>query len=165
MTHSPFDDLFRATERQYTIVPHMLKALAFVESSWNPRAYRFEPLYWERYLKNDSHWSGRDPQEVSASYGLCQLMYPTAVGIGFDGDTERLYNPAINIDLGGRYLRLLLDGVWRDKDAWYDFPISAMDVSLSRYNGGTVGNPRADGTLRNQSYVNKVLAQWEALKA
>lgn len=162
---SPYDDLFRATERQFSIVPNMLKALAFVESSWNPRAYRYEPAFWDHYLKDDPRWSSCDPAQVSASYGLCQLMYTTAVSIGFDGPADRLYNPAINIDLGGRYLRILLDEVWRDKAQWYDFPISAMDCALARFNGGGWRNPGEDGKLRNQSYVNKVTAEWERLKA
>lgn len=163
-TPSPFDDLFRATERQFAIVPYMLKAVAFIESSWNPRAYRFEPAYWDRYLKDDPRWAMRDPREVSASYGLCQLMYPTAVAIGFMGLAEELYNPAINIDLGGKYMRLLLDEAWRDKEHWYDFPISAMDVALARYNGGAWRNPNEAGQLRNQGYVDKVMAEWESIK-
>lgn len=162
---TPYDDLFRATERQYSIVPGILKALAFVESAWNARAYRYEPAFWERYLKNDPRWAERDPREVSASYGLCQLMFTTAVGIGYEGDAEGLYKPATNIDLGGRYLRILLDEVWRDREHWYQFDISAMDCVLSRYNGGAFRNPGEDGKLRNQSYVDKVMAEWEALKA
>jgi soluble lytic murein transglycosylase-like protein len=171
LTISPFDDLFKATERQFSIVTNMLKALARHESrtpghpDWYARAYRYEPAYWERYLKDDPRYATRDPREVSASYGLCQLMYPTAVSLGFGGLAEELYNPAINIDLGGRYLRLLLDEVWRDKSFWYDFEISAMDCALARYNGGAWRNPDVFGHLRNQSYVDKIMAEWERLKA
>jgi soluble lytic murein transglycosylase-like protein len=63
-----------------------IKAVIGVESSYNPRAYRAEPRI------ND------------ASYGLMQLLYRTAVGLGYAGEPEGLFDPGINIDLGSKFL-------------------------------------------------------------
>jgi len=171
MTVSPYDQLFAAAEKRYGIVPNMLKALSRHESrtpgkpDWWPRAYRYEPRYWELFLKDDLRWAGKDPRAISASYGLCQVLYTTAVSMGFDKDPVWLYDPATGIEYGARYLRLVLDQVWREKEHWYQFEISAMDVALARYNGGGYHNPDDQGKLRNQWYVDLIMAEWERLKA
>lgn len=141
------DLVFCSTAKQFGLEKLQLKAVAMVESSLRPRAFRFEQAFWDNYLKNNPIWKDRNPQEVSSSYGLMQIMYTTAVALGFpqDGNPEDLYNPVYNIELGAKLLRQLMDKSY----GWFD-------VSLSRYNGGYGGNPGADGSLRNASYVNKV---------
>jgi len=77
----------------------------------------------------------------------------------FQALAESLYDPETNIIYESRLIRALLDQVWKQglPNIWED--ISAYDFCFARYNGGSVGNPRDDGTLRNQSYVDKV---WRA---
>ena len=62
-----------------------------IESGGNPRAVRYEPRL------ND------------ASYGLGQLLYSTARGLGYAGTPAGLYDPETNIDLIARYHRRNLD--------------------------------------------------------
>lgn len=50
-----------------------------------------------------------EPQINDASYGLGQILYGTARGIGFEGKPDDLYNPEKNIDLVGKYYRYNLD--------------------------------------------------------
>jgi soluble lytic murein transglycosylase-like protein len=154
------DKLFCMNSKKYGIERIWLKAIAVVESSLNPNAYRFEQGYWDRYLKNDPKWNTRDPKEVSASYGLMQLMYTVAWAMGFRGAGKDLFNPVYNIELGARLLGELLKGIKTTKNK----RLLPIQIALARYNGGYKGNPGDDGTLRNQSYVDKVQAAYWTLR-
>jgi soluble lytic murein transglycosylase-like protein len=63
-----------------------IKAVILTESSGNPQAYRYEPKLQD------------------ASYGLMQLLYSTAKGLGYQGPAAGLYDPETNIKLGSRLL-------------------------------------------------------------
>ena len=130
----------------------LLMAVIEVESAGDPKAYRFEPAFWERYLKNNDDWKDRDAKEVSASYGLMQLMYTTAWGLGWRGDGPDLYEPVINIKLGAKLLHDLIKSIAKspDNSLW------PIDIALARYNGGYKNNPDPEGRLRNQGYLDKV---------
>ncbi len=160
------DKVFCMMGKRHSIPKLLLKAVGIAESALRPVAYRFEPKFWENYLMNNPDWKDRDPKEVSASYGICQVLYTTAVMLGFpkNGNAEDLYNPVINIDLGAKLLRRLLDGV-KGEDAVFNYPwLSPLYVALCRYNGGSQGNPSANGTMRNKDYADKVLSIWQDLK-
>lgn len=135
--------------------------MAIVESALDVRAYRHEPMFWERYLKNNDDWKDKDPKIVSSSFGVLQIMFTTAWSLGFRGQAEDLYNPVINIELGAKLMRQLMD---RTKSTTNE-AFWPLDIAICRYNGGSIGNPRSDGTLRNQSYLDKVKAKyWELRK-
>jgi len=146
------DLIFCTIAKKYRLEKTLIKAMAIVESALDVRAYRHEPMFWERYLKNNNSWKNKDSKIVSSSYGLMQLMFTTAWQLGFRGQAEDLYNPVINIELGAKLMRQLIDGVRSslNKRLW------PFDIALARYNGGSRGNPSGNGTLRNQSYVDKV---------
>lgn len=84
-----FDDLINAASVKYGVPVPWIQAVIQTESSWNPQAYRAEP------------------QIGDASYGLMQLLYRTAQGLGFAGPADKLFDPAINIDLGTKLLSQL----------------------------------------------------------
>ena len=153
------DLIFCTMGKKYRIEKTLIKSVATVESALDVRAYRYEPMFWERYLKENDAWKNKDPKIVSASYGLMQLMFTTAWQLGFRGQAEDLYNPVINVELGVKLMRQLLVSIQlQGIDIKYQlWPIKIM---LSRYNGGSRGNPRTDGLLRNQSYVDKVFEVW-----
>jgi soluble lytic murein transglycosylase-like protein len=152
------DLIFCSAAKKYGIEKNLLKAMAVVESALNERAYRHEPMFWERYLKNNDAWKEKDPKIVSSSYGLMQLMFTTAWNLGFRGQAEDLYNPVINVQLGAKLLAQLIDRI----SATTNINLWPVDIALARYNGGSRGNPRVDGILRNQMYVDKVkVAYWE----
>lgn len=77
--------LIRHSAREYNLDPNLIFATIMVESSGNTYAIRHEPRI------ND------------ASYGLGQILYGTARGIGYRGKPEGLFDPATNIDLIARY--------------------------------------------------------------
>lgn len=163
LTIEELDKLFCLYARKYKLKRLLLKAVASVESSLNERAYRFEPGFWERHLKNTPEWSGQDPNVVSASYGLMQLMWTTAWQLGFRGNQEDLWNPVYNVELGAKLIRMLLDNVVSTEHASF-YWLSPLSITLARYNGGGRGNPDTNGELRNQAYVNKVMKRWEDIK-
>lgn len=163
------DKIFCMNARKYGLEKLWLKALGIVESSLNPHAYRYEPAFWERYLKNNPEWKDRDASVVSASWGACQLMFTTAWALGLrtqpdEAMVEDLCNPVINIELGAKLLRQNLDKLYKEK-LKLKFPwLDMFSVSLARYNGGSPGNPSEDGKLRNQAYVDKVVKAWFGLR-
>jgi len=156
---------------KYKLPPLLIKAMCFVESSYEPRAFRHEPAFWTNYLKNNPEWKDKDPAVVSSSYGLMQLMWTTAWGLGFRGTQEDLWKPQTNVDLGTKLLRKLIDEVF-EKVTLREYPwLSPLDIALARYNGGKFKNPISPAALpltrlmnlRNIKYVKNVLKNWEEL--
>lgn len=145
------DLIFCMNAKKYGLEKLQIKSIAIVESSLNPRAYRFEQNFWDLYLKNNPEWKDQDPKIVSASYGILQLMWTTAVSLGFpkDGTPENLFNPVINIELGAKLIRRLMDRNY----GWFD-------VACSCYNAGQGGQPAQDGSIKSIAYVNKVRATY-----
>ena len=154
------DLIFCTIAKKYRLEKTLIKAMAIVESALDVRAYRYEPMFWERYLKNNDAWKDKDPKIVSASYGLMQLMFTTAWQLGFRGQAEDLYNPVINVELGSKLMRQLIAVI----NSSSNISLWPFDIALARYNGGSRGNPQADGSLRNQSYVDKVKAAYWDLR-
>ncbi len=81
-----YDLLILDAARRYNVPESWLRGVIDTESSFNPNAFRAEPRI------ND------------ASYGLMQLLYKTAKGLGYTGEPEGLYDPETNIDLGAKLL-------------------------------------------------------------
>jgi hypothetical protein len=158
------DKLFCVTANKYKLKKLLLKAIAICESSLDEHAYRYEPEFFRRYLADNPEWKDKDPAIVSASHGLYQLMWTTAWHLGFRGTQDDLWNPVINTELAGKLLRRLLDEVDADGICERHFELSPISVVLSRHNGGNRDNPSADGKLRNQKYVDKVMRTWNELK-
>ena len=158
-----FDKIFCMNAKKFGLSKLLLKAVAIRESSLDPRAYRFEKGFWDKYLRNNPEWMGRDIAEVSASYGLMQLMYVVAWEMGWRGVAEDLYNPVINIELGAKLLRSHLDNIAKKGICNKFWNLRPVTVALCRYNGGAGGNPDNKGVLRNQKYADKVRHTWDAL--
>ena len=80
----PYRNEVLAAARRYSIPPALLFAIIHAESSFNPRAV--------------SH---------KGAVGLMQLMPSTARWMAPGISRKQLFNPALNIELGARYLRYL----------------------------------------------------------
>ena len=143
----------KASEK-YSIDKNIILALIQQESNNNPNAIRCEQSYENRWqdLANTLNCQQyncneiiQSPQgnfhKVSCSYGLMQLMYPTALETCPEIVTtpESLYTKSINIDCGAKYLSKLI----------------AQCGSISRgiyaYNHGPANCKTAD--INNDSYV------------
>ena len=109
----------------------LVYAVASQESRFKANAYRAEPRI------ND------------ASYGLMQILFGTARGLGYPGTSDGLYDPAINADLGAQLLAQLLEAN-NETDA------------LSRYNSGypaassSAGRAYAASVVVRRQYFDQV---------
>lgn len=104
-----------------------------------------------------------DPRDLArgGSYGLVQMSLQTARSLGYlgaVGDSALLtgiYDPAVNLDLGARYLRDLLAQTKGDTAA----AVSAYNAGLSSErpgDGKRTANDRSAPFI-NQTYVDRVL--------
>ena len=103
--------------KQTDLPPAFILAVIQQESGGNPIATRYEPNYLSLYGKT-SKFSGiveqasLDPQEVATSYGLMQLMIPTAWGYlsayhKNSNVVEVLLDPDFNVRYGASHLASL----------------------------------------------------------
>ena len=82
----PYSKCFEDVAHRYSLDREWLIAISIVESSLNPRAI-----------------------SSSDAIGLMQIKWPiTAKHLGVNS-RDKLFEPCVNIDLGGKYLRELLD--------------------------------------------------------
>jgi soluble lytic murein transglycosylase-like protein len=133
-----------AAARNAGIDADLLEALVLTESGGKADAFRFEQGYWNRYCANNSNYRGQVPRRVASSYGLVQCMYPTAQAYGFTAQPEYLFLPNVNLEIGAKILRDLLD--WAKQD---------VSKALEAYNGGK-GNV---GSAATRAYAQRVLAK------
>lgn len=132
--------------------PDLIEAVVRTESSGRAAAYRFEPGYWRRYLAKNATYNTMEPRRAAASYGLMQVMYPTARAMGFRGDPEELFVPRTSLHYGCLVLK--------DNLKWSD---GNMDAALAAYNGGkTKDNQKPP--YRNGVYVSKVRKAMDAIQ-
>jgi len=126
-----YDSLVLAAATRYQVPAALVSAIIQKESGGDPRAFNPEG-------------AGTNP-----SRGLMQVRWSTALGLGFTGKPESLFDPAVNIDLGAKLLRQL----------WDQFNGRLEDV-VAAYNGGPkmVTQRMPGAAYRNQDYVDKVLA-------
>ena len=114
--------------------PRLLVALAKVESSMKPYALQYG--------------QGR------AHYGLLQISYDTARGVGFRGKPEDLYNWKTNMKYSAKYLE------------WLSHRTRGKRELVASYNAGSVFYSKKKGQaghLVNQGYVRKVMENYWSL--
>lgn len=93
-----FDGAIHEAALKYGVPFELIKAVIAKESGFNYRAVRPEPAYKCKLTGKVG----------DASIGLMQILYCTAMGEGFRGTVEELYEPYTNIDYGTRYLASVL---------------------------------------------------------
>lgn len=151
------DTLIAVAADKYEIPRALVKAFVDVESGGNPWAVRYEPKFFEKYVKNaqitpKSPCSEATERSLRAhSFGLMQIMGQTAREVGFEGVfLTELLDPATNLDLCCRYLYQLV-GRYFDKYSWSGV--------IAAYNAGSVRYQPGTKVFANQLYVDKVSAR------
>jgi soluble lytic murein transglycosylase-like protein len=124
----------------------LVEAVVIAESNGHADAFRFEPAFYERYLKGKPEYAGQIPRRVASSYGLMQVMYTTAQQYGFSGHPEILFVPDTGLRYGCLHLRAMLQ--WADGD---------LHKAVAAYNGGQA-NWTSDKPQRYATRVLKLLA-------
>jgi hypothetical protein len=141
---------------RHALTPDLVQAVCLIESEGLTCAYRPEPKFWDRYMRDKQEWDGANPARVSASYGLMQVMYPTALEHGYPrGDApEGLFVPIVGLEYGCRVLAKRLE--WAAGD---------LRATLASYNGGkTRDNAPGVEPKRNEAYVVKVMTKLAELQ-
>lgn len=127
-------NLTRSAASRHRLDPSLLLALMWVESSFNPKAI-----------------------SSKGATGLMQLLPATARRYGLK-KTSDLFNPSINIDIGSRHLRDLLD-LHQD----------TLPLALAAYNAGHGAVRRFGKTIpaykETMLYVPAVLSRMAAYSA
>ncbi len=145
--------------------PALVAGLIWQESEFRADAFRFEPDFWNRYLKPNPLYRALNPRRVSSSYGLMQVMYCRVHEDKLlDNDAlppEHLFVPEMNLRTGCQLLaELIAWGQTRTASK-----VSPEFVALAAYNGGRGGN---DGTknwpLRNGKYAGEVLERFVVMR-
>ena len=149
-----------AAAEKWGLDPLLVEAVVVQESGGNTDAFRFEPDFWNRYLKPNPKYRGLNPRRVSSSYGLMQVMYCRVLEDRIaDNDVwapELLFIPENGLDMGCALLAELLQ--WAGERT--EDPAQAQLAALAAYNGGRGGNdPSKDTPLRNGKYARDVLAK------
>lgn len=146
---SPYRSVIEKIAALHDLDPLLVEAVVLQESSGRADAFRFEPGFWERYLKKHPRWKDWEPRRAASSYGLMQIMAPVAFEHGFSQEPEALFGIATNIEIGCRVLARLLERFSGD-----------VEKALAAYNGGIGGV----GREQPQRYAREVQAKWAALR-
>lgn len=122
-------DLIRSTASWHALEPSLLLALAEQESSFNTWAMRYEPSFYEHYVRKNYPTLNTEAAARSTSYGLCQVMGEVAREMGFTGPfLTMLCDESTGLDYGARMLHKCITEA------------GTVSAGLLRYNGG--GNPQ-----------------------
>ena len=115
----------------------LMLALIQCESSGNPQAIRYEPAYERKLILTNKVWiqrcrdGGFSTKDAASSYGLCQIMFPTAWRFKVT-QPNQLYDPETNIRIG---MSILGNNLKKH----------SIEEALAMYNGGAgaLTNPRS----------------------
>lgn len=133
--------------------PNLVEAIVRCESSGLTHAYRYEDGFFRRYLADNPAYDGANPRRVSSSYGLMQVMYPTAKDeLGFTDPPEYLFVPTIGLEAGCQYFSRLLKYTKGD-----------LERAIAAYNGGRGGSRRPFSPAVSL-YVSKVKTALEIVE-
>lgn len=146
--------------RKFSVDPHLLAAIMMQESGGNPSAARLERGYMARYVSGNPRWDaarrmGWTDEQLATSWGLMQVLGTTAwADLGAHYPPSRIVEPDLNVRLGAKYLRKMLDRYGGDTFA-----------ALLAYNGGPAAvNAWRTGDGFNLDYAYNVLAIYNRYK-
>ena len=124
----------------------VLKGFFALESAFDPKSYREE-----KYA---------DPTKNDASYGLAQILYGTARGLGYTGKPDGLFDPYTSALYGAKFIANL----HRQYPSILDV-IAAYNMGSPRKAANTTpriigiyGKPDTNWVYANQPYVDRVSA-------
>lgn len=154
MTRTDYRKEIEGAAHEHGLDPNLVEAVVICESSGRTDAFRFEPGFYERYIKGKPIWSGLNPRRIASSYGLMQVMYTTALEHGYPyPEPEKLFIPEVGLDWGCCVLAAFCE--WAEGDVM---------KTLASYNGGK-GNWMGGQAQVYSHKVNRVLEEIQKERA
>ncbi len=143
---SPLQTLARKVAAAQALDPALVCAVVEQESSWNPWAVRYEPLFFTKYvasLYTNNKISATEAYARGFSWGLMQVMGQVAREAGFDAlFLSALCDPEQGLAVGCKVLRKKLDAAAGDTTR-----------ALLAWNGGGNPNYAAQVLARRSHYL------------
>jgi Soluble lytic murein transglycosylase and related regulatory proteins (some contain LysM/invasin domains) len=146
---TPYRPLIEKTATDFGLDCNLVEAVVIAESNGCTDAFRFESGFYDLYLKDKPEYATLLPRRASSSYGLMQVMYPTAREYGFGELPELLFLPDVGLKFGCMHLRKMLRLCNGD-----------VRYALASYNGG-FGNRQKTTPLR---YAARVLKLYDSVQ-
>lgn len=148
-----FEREFSHALNKYYVDPALFAALVIQESGGNPDAYRHEPAYQAKYVTGQARWNraravGWTDEALATSWGLTQVLGATAWSMGWHYPPEKILDPASNLALGAKYLRMKLD----------QYDGNVLEALLAYNGGGGAVNAYRRGEPYNLDYALNVMA-------
>jgi len=144
-------DIVRDCSQKYNLDPYLVYGIIQSESSEMPDAMRYERNFHRWLMMRKPELTFVESCPRSFSYGLMQILGQTAIETGFsDRPWDDLFIPEVNINLGCKFLRSLLDNLDGD-----------TQLAIAGYNAGLGSALSAMKEKRsplNMEYVRKVLS-------
>ncbi len=138
--------LVRKAAASQSLDPALVCAVVEQESSWNPWAIRYEPLFFSKYvasLYTNNKISATEAYARGFSWGLMQVMGEVAREAGFDAlFLSALCDPEQGLAIGCKVLRKKLDAAAGDTTR-----------ALLAWNGGGNPNYAAQVLARRSHYL------------
>lgn len=127
----------------------LLWALNMVEGSGQKKVKsRHEPNFYNKYLKGKKAWTEHEKkygaEAIASSYGPWQIMYPTAVQLGYKGTPSALADAKVSLPLVQKMVGNLSKKFGGD-----------LEKVFSAYNAGE------GGVGTNPEYVKKALENYK----
>lgn len=144
----------------YALDPYLVEGIVWVESRGKADAFHHDPQAWLRHLARLPEYKGQIPRRIASTYGLMQVAYDRARGVGYAGEPEGLFLPRANLHVGCQILRGLVE--WADQYASVT-PVDRLLAVVAAYHGGrggnTPGTPLRPASLQYTSRVQAAVAQ------
>ena len=146
--------LIEAAANVHGLPVQLVSAVVGVESGGDACAFRYEPAFYERYIRGNPQVRAVRPCSLetertaqATSWGLMQVMGATARGLGYPGAfLSGLTRPEEGLEYGCRLLAKLA----KRHEAGHGWP-----GVVAAYNAGSVRFTPGGGFV-NQSYVDKI---------
>lgn len=144
-----FEKALDVIARGCGLKPALVWAIVQVESSGDPKAVRYEPAFYECYVKGSSY-SQEEHRLLASSLGPMQIMGLVAREHGFCGPLEQLFIPEVSLLYGCLHLARFWERYGNLEDV------------VASYNAGS---PRKgpDGKYVNWAYVARVMEEFNRI--
>lgn len=93
----------KTSATRWSLDPPLVCAIVEQESGWNPWSYRYEPLFFHRYIEPKlGEWKIDDTEAIAraCSWGLMQTMGQVAREFGYFGPCSQMLDPLTGLNIG-----------------------------------------------------------------